>query len=386
MPKFASMLSSGMQSRKHTVQVWSPRPVFSQITSLPVLKKWLGYVDAFVIFPLWAKRQIRKASPRTLFVFTDQALGPWIPLIKDHCCIVHCHDFLAQRSALGQIGKNPVGWFGRQYQTYQYHGYRQAKNFIAVSEHTKKDLEHFMESRPLFCKVVYNGFNQRFFPTDPAQARNKLSQITGLDLHEGFILHVGGNQWNKNRQGVIEIYNAARRLSGLTLPLLLVGYAPDSELLRNYENSEQKDNIHFLSGKNDDFVRMAYCAASVFLFPSLAEGFGWPIAEAMASGCPVITTNLAPMTEVAGGAAFLIPPRPDEPSDVSLWASACADTLGAVLCLDPKPRQAHILAGIENAKRFDAHHTIDRIEAIYLSILSHQARPQANAKVLQDSI
>lgn len=386
MPKFASMLSSGMESRRHTVQVWSPKPVFSQITSLPVLKKWLGYIDAFVIFPLWAKRQIKKAGPQTLFVFTDQALGPWVPLVKNHFCIVHCHDFLAQRSALGQIDKNPVGWFGRQYQTYQYHGYRQAQNFIAVSEHTRKDLEHFMEFRPIFCEVVYNGFNQRFYPTDPAKARDRLSMLTGLDLKEGFILHIGGNQWNKNRQGVIEIYNAGRRLGGLKLPLLMVGYPPDSELLQTYESSEGKENIHFLSGKTDDFIRMAYCAASVFLFPSLAEGFGWPIAEAMASGCLVITTNLAPMTEVAGEAAFLIPPHPDNPSDVSRWASACAGTVEAVLCLDPKQRQAQILAGLENAKRFDAHHTIDRIEEIYLSVLSQPVRPQVKTKLLQNSI
>ena len=62
----------------------------------------------------------------------------------------------------------------------------------------------------------------------------------------------------------------------------------------------------------DDLVKMAYVGASLFLFPSLAEGFGWPIAEAMASGCPVITTNKRPMTEVTKGTGRLIEKMPKE--------------------------------------------------------------------------
>jgi glycosyltransferase involved in cell wall biosynthesis len=81
-------------------------------------------------------------------------------------------------------------------------------------------------------------------------------------------------------------------------------------LTKSLESSPYKADIHWLSGIDDEHVAHAYSGAAVFLFPSLGEGFGWPIAEAMASGCPVVTTDEAPMTEVAGEAGFLIPRRP----------------------------------------------------------------------------
>src|SRR5690606_6417880 len=147
---------------------------------------------------------------------------------------------------------------------------------------------------------------------------------TSLDLKEGYILHVGGNDWYKNRGGVIEIYNAWRSGGGGKVPLLLVGNAPDKKILDAYSRSKYKSEIHFLTDKDDEFVRLAYCGALVLLFPSLEEGFGWPIAEAMASGCGVITTGEAPMTEVAGSAGFLIPRRPQDPEESIQWAEHAA--------------------------------------------------------------
>ena len=88
-----------------------------------------------------------------------------------------------------------------------------------------------------------------------------------------------------------------------------------------YEDSPFKHEIHFLPGIEDRLVRMAYAAATVFLFPSLAEGFGWPIAEAMVSGCPVITTAEAPMTEVGKNIAFYINRFPADKDKEYQWAN-----------------------------------------------------------------
>ncbi len=116
-------------------------------------------------------------------------------------------------------------------------------------------------------------------------------------------------------------------------------------------------------------MRMAYAGASAFLFPSLAEGFGWPIAEAMASGCPVITTAEAPMTEVAGEAAFLIPRQPRDRNESIDWAKQSAEVLNAVLGLgDPQRRQV-VDRGIANARRFSANIALDRIEFLYSDLL-----------------
>jgi glycosyltransferase involved in cell wall biosynthesis len=102
------------------------------------------------------------------------------------------------------------------------------------------------------------------------------------------------------------------------------------------------------------------------LFPSLAEGFGWPIVEAMACGCPVLTTGEAPMTEVGGEAARYIP-RLRFGEDIDVWASKCADELSAVLALDGDQRAALVEAGLTQAARFSADRAIDA----YLDIYQH---------------
>jgi glycosyltransferase involved in cell wall biosynthesis len=368
MARFASMLSEGMEERGHTVQVWSPKARFFRIPLPNSIKKWMGYIDQYIIFRLEVRIRLKGCSPNTIFVFTDNALGPWVPWVNDRPHVTHCHDFLAQRSALDEIIENPTSWTGKLYQSFIRRGYLHGKNFISVSEKTKADLHRFLKSPPLISEVVYNGLNQSFSPYDQNKARTLLSNATDLYLSSGYILHIGGNQWYKNRIGVIEIYNAFRAMGGVKLPLLLVGKKPDLALLEAYESSQFKTEIHFLFSIGDDLLRSAYAGATVFIFPSLAEGFGWPIAEAMASGCPVITTNEAPMTEVAGDAGFLIPHRPGDQHKIKLWAAEAAKVVNQVVELSVEERQKVIEIGLLNSKRFDFDDAINRIEQLYQNI------------------
>lgn len=370
MPRFSNMLVDGMVQRGHTVDVWFPRPNFYNIPVKGVLKKWLGYIDQYIIFPLAIRNRIRKLSPDTLFVFTDHALGPWVPLVADRPHVIHCHDFLAQQSALGKIAEHSTSWTGRQYQRMIRNGYSKGRNFISVSKNTRTMLHQFLPALPQRSEVVYNGLNQAFEPApDPHYARAMLGNETGLNLTHGYLLHVGGNQWYKNREGVIEIYNAWRTLENLRLPLLLVGEIPNTMLMDVHAKSPYKADIHFLSNVDDKILREAYVGASVFLFPSKAEGFGWPIAEAMASGSPVITTNDAPMTEVAGDAGFLIPRKPTDKSLANTWALEAAQRIHEILKLSSEERHKVIRAGLNNAKRFDTQTALDRIAKIYTEIL-----------------
>lgn len=369
MPRFARMLADGMSKRGHHVEIWSPPAVASKLPAPGSLKKWLGYFDQYLVFPAEVHSRLKGCSPDTLFVFTDQALGPWVPLVADRPHVIHCHDFLAQRSALGEIPENPTSWTGRQYQAFIRRGYTRGKNFISVSEKTKQDLHQFLTTVPHSSTVVYNGLNQAFAPQEPVAARAWLTRKTGLDLAPGYLLHIGGNQWYKNRVGVIELYSAWRATGGSDLPLLLLGEAPTAELLRTQAQSPFHRDIHWLGSVDDEFVRLAYVGASVFLFPSLAEGFGWPIAEAMASGCPVVTTDEAPMTEVAGKAGFLIARRPEKGAQASAWATEAAHTIHTIMGLSDLERQSVVEAGLENAARFNPELALNQIEAIYQGIL-----------------
>lgn len=372
MPRYAQWLKNGMESLGHTVEIWRPSPRFYKLPFPAAFKKWLGYIDQYLIFPGKVKRRMKSYSIDTVYVFADNALGPWVPLAAGKHHVIHCHDFLAQQSALRQIKENPTSWTGKQYQAYIRNGFRQGRNFIAVSQHTQKQLHDFLTQPPLISEVVYNALTQHFEPIEPTVALNWIQDQTRLPLPQGYILHVGGNQWYKNRQGVIEIYDTWRKQYASPLPLLLVGPPPADCLKNARERSAFKEDIHFISGKSDEFIRKVYSGASVLLFPSLAEGFGWPIAEAMACGCPVITTNAAPMTEVAGGAAFLIERRAPD-TDKSLWLKEAAATLQHVLQLNEEDKQQVQLAGLKNIERFNSRRTILKIESIYKRILNEPA-------------
>ena len=370
MPRFAGMLARGMRARGHQVEVWAPQ---AQLTRLPVAgaaRKWLGYADQYFFFPMEVRRRLKKCSPDTLFVFTDHALGPWVPLVSNRPHIIHCHDFLAQRSALGEIEQNPTSWTGRRYQAFIKNGYTQGKHFVSVSKTTQQDLHRFLSSPPIYSEVVYNGLNQDIHPLAPTLSRSTLGKQLTLDLAAGYLLHVGGNQWYKNREGVLELYEQWRAslTSGPPLPLLLIGERPSDALVRKRAQSVFSSDIHFLTGLGDESVRLAYAGATAFLFPSLAEGFGWPIAEAMAAGCPVVTTAEAPMTEVGGTAAFYIPRRP--PTTIATeWATAGAQVIQQVVMLPVIQRQQAVEAGLANARRFNPDTTLDTIESIYQSCL-----------------
>ena len=272
------MLHDGMKSRGHEVQLWHPRSFFSKVSTHVKIKKWLGYIDQYIVFTSQIKRRLKKIAPNTLFVFTDQALGPWVPIVKNLPHVIHCHDFLAQRSALGEIPENRVGWTGKKYQLYIKRGYVQGRNFISVSEKTRQDLHKFLlPALPEISELVYNGLNQEFRNINQKDARKWLSQSTGLFFDDGFLLHVGGNQFYKNRIGVIEIYDQWRNNYSKIIPLLLIGETPDQALQKRYKDSNYNHYIYFLPNKDDKFVRTAYSGASVLIYPSIAEGFGWPI-------------------------------------------------------------------------------------------------------------
>lgn len=105
---------------------------------------------------------------------------------------------------------------------------------------------------------------------------------------------------------------------------------------------------------SNEQLRALYSRAEALLFPSLAEGFGWPIAEAQACGCPVVTTGRAPMTEVGGEAAIYI-----DPDDPRAAAIAIAEGLTR--------RGARVDAGLRNVQRF----TSERLVAGYLDAYRH---------------
>ncbi|MDR3368611.1 glycosyltransferase family 1 protein [Rhodoferax sp.] len=371
MPRFVEMILRGMQTRGHTVQLWSPSPLLYRLPFGKRLKKWLGYLDQFVVFPLQVRSRLKKLPAQTLFIFGDQALGPWVPLVANRPHVIHVHDLMALCSALGEFVQNPTGWSGQQYQSMIRRGFGYGQTFISVSEKTRSDLHRFLPGKPRISEVIYNGLNFPFRRMSQTEYLSTLA-VAGLTVPtSGFLLHVGGNQWYKNREGLLKIYAAYAQQTPNPLPLWMVGALPTDAMKAEAQGVKNNGKVQFSANLTDEQVCAAYSAARLLIFPSLAEGFGWPIAEAMACGCPVLTTGEAPMTEVGGEAAFYIPRQPDH--DNGAWAMQASKQIIDILKLPMNEQLARQESGFKQVSKFDTNNTIAAYEKIYLqAIEDHQ--------------
>ena len=368
MSRFTKMLECAFRARGHRVAVWIPRPFLRHWISSGSLAKWAGYFDQYVVFPFWVLCASKREPDETLFVFCDQALGPWVPLVARRPHVVHVHDLLALRSALGGVPENRTQWSGRVYQRFIRAGFRHARHFISVSERSRLDLHEFGQVSPVTSEVVHNGLNGEFAPLVTADAVEALRR-SGLEPDpRGMILSVGANVWYKNRPGVFRIYQHYAKQEVDPLPLWIVGPVPPAGDARELALSVAPGGVRFLRSLDHRALRAAYALARVLLFPSLAEGFGWPIAEAMACCCPVLTTAEAPMTEVGGVAARYIP-RLRHGDDIDIWAARGALELRAILALEGEERAAVVEAGLAQAARFSADRAIDAYLEVYRRVL-----------------
>ena len=150
--RFADMLLRAFTARGHRVELRRPEARVRHVVP-PRWAKWAGYVDQYLLFPKALTLAARRDPLETLYVFCDQALGPWMPALADRPHVVHCHDLLALRCALGEWPENPVSATGRLYQRYIRHGLRSAKHFISISHRTREDLHVFpaCEFSSLIC-------------------------------------------------------------------------------------------------------------------------------------------------------------------------------------------------------------------------------------------
>jgi glycosyltransferase involved in cell wall biosynthesis len=382
--RLVRMMSEAFVARGHRVQVRKPIPrmhLWATTAGVPGLArfaKWAGYVDQFILFPREQRRAIASDRLDTLYVFCDQALGPWVPLVSQRPHVVHCLDLLALRSALGLVPENLTSWTGRVYQRYIRAGFRHARHFISISEKSRDDLHRFGGLQPQTSEVVYLGQNHpyRALPRDIALQR---LAAAGLEVPaSGLLLHVGGGQWYKNAAGVLALYAQyvqRRQVDGRSvLPLWMVSPPPGPDLQPLVAAVPAPGSVHFARGIDNGSLEALYSIAGALLFPSLAEGFGWPIAEGLACGCPVITTGEAPMSEVGGLHAQYLP-RLASPADLPAWAAQGAALLCDVLDRPEPERERLREAGIAWTRRFDTDHAIEHYLAIYEAVLAAERLP-----------
>ena len=235
---------------------------------------------------------------------------------------------------------------------------RQATRVLTVSHSSKRDILRFVDTQPEKIDVIYNAYDERFGIPPREEAIESVRER--YQLNDPFVLYAGNVKPHKNLERLIETFHLVRQRGHDQLKLVLIGdeISKYAALRRAVHRYQLHKYVRFVGYLPEETLAVMYRLASVFVFPSLYEGFGLPPLEAMASGTPVVTSNVSSLPEVAGDAAVLVDPYSPE---------SIADGVHRVLS-DDVLRDELKVKGPLRAQQFSWAQSVGRIREIYAEV------------------
>lgn len=218
---------------------------------------------------------------------------------------------------------------------------QRARHVLADSDSTRRDLIRLYQTPEDKITVLYSGVHERFSLTVAEEAQAMVRKKYELG-NAPFVFTVSTLQPRKNHQLLIRAFRA---VAAQTEHNLIIAGGKGwlyEKMVSEVERQDLLRRVHFIGFVDDDDLPALYNAASLFVFPSLYEGFGLPILEAMACGTPVVSSNASSLPEVAGDAAVQISPHDEE-----AWTRAMLRVIG-----DEELRARLVAAGHEQTQRF----------------------------------
>jgi glycosyltransferase involved in cell wall biosynthesis len=235
---------------------------------------------------------------------------------------------------------------------------------VAVSQNTKNDLMRHFDVDGGKIQVIHNGVDDAFRRRLPAEDLQRW--LRDLGIPQPYLLFVGNPaKPHKNLDTVVQAYARARRMAQFDAPLICVGSRQGSEfkIRARAEYLGIGDKVRLLGHVAQEALPAIYQGATLFLYPTLYEGFGLPVIEAMASGVAVITSNTSALKEISEGYALLV-----DPLDLDGIAKAIASLMGS-----PERRAAFAERGIRRAEDFRWDEMARKTLDIYMSVI--EGRP-----------
>ena len=268
--------------------------------------------------------------------------------------LVTIHDLWLDRHP--EYSKKMLGQWPSAFKTRQ--TALRARRTITVSEFSARELVELYGLKREHIQVIPNGVSEDFVPRLDEPAMAALRKRIGLKA-DRYVLFVGGADPRKNHQTFLEAVEKVRKKLGSRM-LVLVG--SPIQPFGNYEETARRRSLQekvlcpsFVSTFD---LQLLYSAADLFVFPSLYEGFGMPVLEAMACGAPVVTSNSTALAEVAGDAAVLADPQD---------ARALGEAMVRVL-EDESLRAALRVKGLARAKQFSWEQAASKTIALYRDV------------------
>jgi glycosyltransferase involved in cell wall biosynthesis len=223
------------------------------------------------------------------------------------------------------------------------HAARNAAKIIAISQDCKKDIVNYLGMDPQKIIVAYPGFDSRLFkPESDLQKVKEFKERYALG--DEYILFMGALNARKNVIRIIEAFETLKKEYGTKHKLVIAGKRAwnDEIIFEKIRSSSYNSDIIVPGYLPYEAVPILMSGADMFIFPSLHEGFGIPLLEAMACGTPVITSNTSSLPEVVGDAGLLV-----DPYNVGDIASAMHRVIS-----EPVLRETMVRKGLEQARLF----------------------------------
>jgi glycosyltransferase involved in cell wall biosynthesis len=300
---YLDLLKKIIKNKGHKVEILKPKVILNKYDfKINIIKKYLGYIDNYIIFGFRLFNIIKKND---IVHICDQANSILFPFIKTKKIVFTCHDLLNVK-LINDNRLKKISITGSLYQKLILFFIKKFNNIICVSDSTRQDLIRLVDCKNKNIHVIHNALNQNFYPMG-VKKRKKILNKNKINFK--FFLHVGGNNWYKNKKALIYIfYEFMKHKKNKDYKLILAGKKITTQLDLLIKKLELKDSIINLVNLNNENICALYSEAEALIFPSLTEGFGWPIIEAQACGCPVFTSKFKPMTEVGRSSVYYLNP------------------------------------------------------------------------------
>ena len=257
-----------------------------------------------VLYVRWARR-----LEADLFHVSDHSNAQLLRGLAPRRTVITCHDLYPAAISSGTLRfRGAPNRAAMLPTTFRLRRLRRAAAVVVISEHTRAECREYFGVSPRRMFIGYHGIDERFRLTPSCDALAEFKVRHGFEPGPIHVLHVGSNDPRKNLPGVFRVVAALRHRTGRAVRLLKAGDSFGPAEKRALTGLGLANNVAVFAGISSNELAHLYRACDVLLYPSYHEGFCRPVAEAMASGLPVVASDRGAIPEVVQRAAPLFSP------------------------------------------------------------------------------